>query len=190
MVHWERRLTGQVIQIHEDPEQTAVLATNLLGFLGFAVPTTDVIDSDGSLWTLSTTFFWMQCFHFISRVHLVSSMDAGSWRHGPKKERFLRTSTLTSISSLLACVATKPRHQLAQDTNYNQSFISKFHTSHPWGFGEEATPKTKYIHIPGQGVAPALVFFKLSRWFCQKQAGLGVTMAQADINLQNFLVLL
>lgn len=52
MVHWEGRYSGQVIQVNEDPEETtltAVPTTNLLGFLGFAVPTTDVLDSGGSL---------------------------------------------------------------------------------------------------------------------------------------------
>lgn len=90
-------------------------------------------------------------------------MDSGSWRYGPKKERLPCTLTLTNISSLLACVATKPQSQSAQDTHYNQSFLPKFHTSHPWGFGEDAAPKNKYIHVPEQEVAPALVFFKLSR---------------------------
>lgn len=84
-------------------------------------------------------------------------------------------------------MATKPQSQSAQDTHYNQSFLPKFHTSHPWGFGEDAAPKNKYIHVPEQEVAPALVFFKLSRWFRQNQAGLGVTVVQTDRNLQNFL---
>lgn len=156
--------------------------------LSLAVPTTNMLDSDGSLWRLSTTFFWMQRSHSFSHVQLVNSMDTGSWRkHGPKMERFLCTLTLANIWSLMACMATKPQCQLTQDTDYKQSFIPKFHTSHPWGFCKQAAPKTKYIYVPGQGVAPALAFFKLPRWFCQKQTGLGVTIVQADINVQNFL---
>lgn len=43
MVHWEGLLTGQVVQVHEDPEQanlSAVPAAILLGFSGLAVPPT------------------------------------------------------------------------------------------------------------------------------------------------------